>query len=159
MSLLFNMQSRFVIKFSSKEQATFNFMVAVTVCSNFGAQRYKICHYFWFFHFYLPLNDGTGCMILVFWMLNFKSTFSLSSFTLIKRLSSSSLLSPIRVISSVYLRLLIHLLEILIPAFASSSLAFYMMYSAYKLISRVTTYILDILLSQFGTCPLFHVPF
>ena len=35
-----------------------------------------------------------------------------------------------RVISSVYLRLLIFLLEILIPACASSSPAFYMMYSA-----------------------------
>ena len=115
MSLLFNMQSRFVIKFSSKEQATFNFMVAVTVCSNFGAQRYKICHYFWFFHFYLPLNDGTGCMILVFWMLNFKSTFSLSSFTLIKRLFSSYLLSAIRVLPFAYLRLLIFLLATLIP--------------------------------------------
>ena len=35
--------------------------------------------------------------------------------------------------SSAYLRLLFSLLEILIPACASSSLAFYMMYSAYKL--------------------------
>ena len=35
--------------------------------------------------------------ILVFWMLSFKSTFSLSSFTFIKRLFSSSLLSTIRV--------------------------------------------------------------
>ena len=35
--------------------------------------------------------------------------------------------------SPVYLRLLIFLLTILIPAYASSSLAFLMMYSAYKL--------------------------
>ena len=35
--------------------------------------------------------------LLVFWMLNFKLVFSLSSFTLIKRLFSSSLLSFIRV--------------------------------------------------------------
>ena len=41
--------------------------------------------------------------ILVFWMLSFKSTFSLSSFTFIKRLFSSSLLSTIRVVSSAYL--------------------------------------------------------
>ena len=34
-------------------------------------------------------------MILVFWMLSFKSTFSLSSFTFIKRLFSSSSLSAI----------------------------------------------------------------
>ena len=57
---------------------------------------------------------GQDAMILVFWMLSFKPTFSLSSFTLIKRLFSSSL-SVIRVVSSVYLRLLTFLLEILIP--------------------------------------------
>ena len=45
----------------------------------------------------------------------------------------SSLLSAIRVVSSPYLRLLIFLLAILIPTCASSSLAFPMMYSAYKL--------------------------
>ena len=37
-------------------------------------------------------------------MLSFKPTFSLSSFTFIKRLFSSSSLSAIRVVSSVYLR-------------------------------------------------------
>ena len=71
-------------------------------------------------------------MILVFWMLNFKPPFSLSSFTFIKRFFSSSLLSAIT-LSSVYLRLLIFLLAILILACASSSPAFRMMYSAYKL--------------------------
>ena len=72
-------------------------------------------------------------MILVFWMLSFKPTFSLSSFTFIKRLFSSSSLSAIRVVSSAYLRLLIFLPAILIPACASSSPAFLLMYSAYKL--------------------------
>ena len=72
-------------------------------------------------------------MILVFWMLSFKPTFSLSSFTSIKRLFSSSSLSAIRVVSSAYLRLLIFLLAILIPACSSSSPAFLVMYSAYKL--------------------------
>ena len=38
---------------------------------------------------------GPDAMILVFWMLSFKSTFSLSSFTFIKRLFSSSSLSAI----------------------------------------------------------------
>ena len=38
MSLLFNTLSRFV-NFSSKEQASFNFVVAVTICSDFGAQE------------------------------------------------------------------------------------------------------------------------
>ena len=54
---------------------------------------------------------GPDAMILVFWMLSFKTTFSLSSFTFTKRLFSSSL-SAIRVVSSAYLRLLIFLLEI-----------------------------------------------
>ena len=65
-------------------------------------------------------------MILVFLMLSFKPAF------LVKRLFSSSL-SAIRVISSAYLRLLIFLSAILIPACDSSSLAFHIMYSAYKL--------------------------
>ena len=54
-------------------------------------------------------------MIFVFWMLNLKPTFSLSSFTFIKRVFSSSSLSAIRVVSSAYLRLLIFLPAILIP--------------------------------------------
>ena len=72
-------------------------------------------------------------MILVFWMLSFKPTFSLPSFTFIKRLFSSSLLSAIRVVSSPYLRSLIFLLAMLIPVCASSSLSSCMIYSAYKL--------------------------
>ena len=75
---------------------------------------------------------GPDAMIFVYWMLSFKPTFSLSSFAFIKRLFSPSSLSAIRVVSSVYLRL-IFLLAILIPDCASSSLAFHMMYSAYKL--------------------------
>ena len=76
---------------------------------------------------------GSDAMILVFWMWSIKPTFSLSSFTFIKRLFSSSSLSAIRVVSSAYLRLLIFLPAILIPACASSSPVFLMMYSAYKL--------------------------
>ena len=68
-------------------------------------------------------------MILVFLMLSFKPISSLSSF--IKRLFSSSSLSVLRVVSCTYMRLLIFLLAILIPAYASVSLAFSMMYSAY----------------------------
>ena len=65
-------------------------------------------------------------------MLSFKPAFSFSSFTFIKRFFSSSSLSAIRVVSA-YLRLLIFLPAILIPAYTSYSLAFLMMYSAYKL--------------------------
>ena len=56
-----------------------------------------------------------------------------SSFTFIKRLLSSSSFSIIRMVSSAYLRLLIFLPAILIPACASSSPVFLMMYSVYKL--------------------------
>ena len=54
-----------------------------------------------------------------------KPTFSLSSFTFIKRLFSYSSLCAIRVVSSAYLKLLIFLLAILIPACASSSPTFH----------------------------------
>ena len=76
---------------------------------------------------------GPDAMIFSFWMLSFKPTFSLSSFTFIKMFFSSSSLSAIRMVSSAYLRLLIYLPTVLIPACALSSLAFCMMYSAYKL--------------------------
>ena len=51
--------------FLSKEQASFNFMAAVTIHSDFGAQENEICHCFDFFPIYLP------CMIIVFelWVL------------------------------------------------------------------------------------------
>ena len=172
-------------------------MAAVTICSDFGAQKNKVWHCFHCFPIYFPWSDGTfftsceemtrwkrlwcwegleaggegddrgwdgwmasptrwtwvwmnsrswwwtgrpgvlqfmgsqrvrhdwatelnwlmgsDAMILVFWMLSFKPTFSLSSFTFIKRPFSSSLLSAIRVVSSAYLNLLIFL-----PAIDSS---------------------------------------
>ena len=96
-------------------------MAAVTICSDFGAQKIKVWHCFHCFPIYLPWSDGPDAMIFVFWMLSFKPTFSLSSFTFIKRLFSSSSLSAIRVVSSAYLRLLIFLPAILIPACVSSS--------------------------------------
>ena len=108
-------------------------MAAVTFCSDFGAPQNKVCHCFHCFPINLPWSDGTRCHDLRFWMLSFKPTFSLSSFTFIKRFFSSSSLSAIRVVLSAYMRLLIFLPAILIPAYASSSPAFLMMYSAYKL--------------------------
>ena len=71
--------------------------------------------------------------MLSVWMLSFKPTFSLSSFTFIKRRFSSSSLFAIRMVSSAYLRLLLFLPAILISACTSSSLGFPMMYSACKL--------------------------
>ena len=61
---------------------------------------------------------GPGAMLFVLWTLSFEPAFSVVFFTFIRRLFSSSLLSAIRVSSSAYLRLLIFLLAIFIPACA-----------------------------------------
>ena len=65
MSLLFNMLSRLVITLF-KEQASFNFMAAVTICSDFGAPKNKFCHCFHCFSIYLPWSDGARCHDLSF---------------------------------------------------------------------------------------------
>ena len=108
-------------------------MAAVTIYSDFGAPKIKSDTVSTVSPSISHEVIGLDAMILVFWMLSYKPTFSLSSFTFIKRLFSSPLLSAIKGVSSAYLRLLILLLAILIPACASSSPAFLMMYSACKL--------------------------
>ena len=72
-------------------------------------------------------------LFFFFLIFSFNLALSLSSFTVIKRLFSSSLFSAIRVVSFTYLRLLMFLPPILIPAYNSSSLAFLMMCSLYRL--------------------------
>ena len=65
MSLLFNMLSRLVIA-SSKEQASFNFMAAASICSDFGAQENKNLSLFTLFpHIYHDVM-GPNAVILVF---------------------------------------------------------------------------------------------
>ena len=127
MSLLFNTLSRFVISFPAKKQMSSDFMAAVTIRSDFGAQEEKICHYLHLFPFYLPWSNGARCHDLSFLIFSLKLALSHCSFTLIKRLFTSSSLSAIRVVSSAYLRFLMLLLLILILACNSSSLAFLMM--------------------------------
>ena len=56
-SLLFNMLSRLVIAFLLKSKCIFNFMAAVTICSDFGAPEKKVCHCFHCFPIDLPLSD------------------------------------------------------------------------------------------------------
>ena len=130
MSLLFNMLSRFVITFLPRSKHLLILWLqspsavsleppkinSVTVSIVFPPIWHEVM--------------GLDAMIFVFQMLNFKPAFSLSSFTLSKRLFSSSSLSTIRVVSSAYLRLLIFLPAILLPACASSSSAFLVMHSA-----------------------------
>ena len=127
-SLLFYMLFRFVIAFLPRSKHL-NFMAAVIVCSDVGAQENKVCHCFHFSPSFCHEIMGLDAMIFVIWMLSFKPAFSPCSLIFIKESFSSSLLPAIRVVSSVYLRLLIFLLAILIPSCASSSPAFHMIYS------------------------------
>ena len=64
MSLLLNMLSRLVITFLLR--SVFNFMAAVTICSDFGAQKNKVWHCFHSFPIYFPWSDGTRCHDLRF---------------------------------------------------------------------------------------------
>ena len=126
MSLLFNMLSRLVITFLLRSKRLLISWLQSPSAVILEPQKGKsvtvsivspsICHE----------EMGLDAMILVFLMLSFKVTFSLSFFTFIRRLFNSSSLSAIRVVSSSYLRLLIFLPAILIPACASSSPVFLM---------------------------------
>ena len=123
MSLLFNMLSRFVMAFFPRSKCLLISWLQAPSTVILEPKKKKICHCFHFPPSICHEVMGPDALILVFWMLGFKSAFSLSSFTL-KRLFSSSSLSAIRVVSSMYLRLLIFLLAILVPACDSSSLDF-----------------------------------
>ena len=133
MSLLFNILSRLVIAFLPRSKRLLISWLQSPCAVILEPPKIKfltlsivspsICHEVM----------GLDAMIFIFWMLSFKLAFSFSSFTFIKRLFSSSLLSAVRVVSSAYLKLLIFFPAILILACASSSLAFHMMYSACKL--------------------------
>ena len=129
MSLLFNMMSSLVITFLLRSK---HLLISCLQSPSAVILEHKkikpvtvsiaspsICHEMM----------GPDVMTFIFCMLNFKPVLLLSSFTFIKRLLSSSLLSVTRVVSSAYLRLLIFLPAILIPAWASSSLACHMRYS------------------------------
>ena len=65
MCLLLNMLSRFVIAFLPRGKCL-NFMAALTICSDFGAQDNKICHCFQFVSSACLEVMGLGAMILAF---------------------------------------------------------------------------------------------
>ena len=121
-SAVFNMLSRLVIVFLPKNKCLLISWLQSPSALILEPKKIKSVTVS-IFSPYLPWSDGTG--YLVFWMLSFKSAFTLYSFTLIKSFFSSSLLSSIRVVSSLQLRLLIFLPAILIPAWDTSSLAFH----------------------------------
>ena len=132
MALLFNTLSRFVIAILPKSKHLLlsrlqSLSVVILEPKKMKSDTVStfspsICH----------KGIGMDAMIFIFWMLSFKPAFSLFSFTFIKRHFSSSSPSAIKVVPSAYLRLLTFLPAILIPVCDSSSLAFHMMYSAYK---------------------------
>ena len=111
-------------------------MATVTIYSDFGAQEKILSTASTFSPSVCHKVMEPHAVILSFWILSFKTTFSLSSFTLIKRLfhqlKSSSSFSATRVVSSANISLLIFLPAILIPGCDSSSPKFHMMYSAWK---------------------------
>ena len=68
MSLLCNMLPRLVIAFLPRCKCL-NFLGAITICSDSGAQEKTVCHCFHCFHcfpIYLPWSDGTRCHDLYF---------------------------------------------------------------------------------------------
>ena len=160
MSLLFNMLSKLVITFLPRSKHLLISWLLSPSAVILEPKKIKVLYCFHCSPMYLPWSDGTRCHDL-WWMLSFKAAFSLSSFYL----HQEALLVPLhflllRVMLSAYLRLLIFLPAILIPACASSSPAFCMMYSAYKLNKQGDNiYNLYVFLSQFGISLLFHVQF
>ena len=115
MSLLFNMLCRLVITFLPRSKHLLTSWLQSLSSVILEPRKIKSATVSTVFQSICHEGMGLVAMVLVFWMLIFKPTFSLSSFTFIKRAFSSSLYAR-RVVSSAYLRLLIFLLAILIPA-------------------------------------------
>ena len=74
MSLLFNILSMLVIAFLPRRKHL-NFMAAVTICSDFGAQENKICNCLHFCPSIWHEVMGPDAKILVFWKVSFKPAF------------------------------------------------------------------------------------
>ena len=95
MSLLFNMLSRFVIAFLPRSKGLLISWLQSPSVVILGPKKIKSVTVSTFSPSISHEVMGLDAMILIFWMLSFKPTFSLSSSTLIKRLFSSSFLSAI----------------------------------------------------------------
>ena len=84
MSLLFNMLCMLLITFLPRSK---NLLISwLQLPSAVILEPRKISHCFHCFPIYFPWSDGTSCHDLSFLNVEFKPTFSLSSFTFIKRL-------------------------------------------------------------------------
>ena len=55
--------------FPAKKQSSSDFIAAVTVCSDFGAQEEEICHYFHISPFYLPCSNEASSWFMYCWSL------------------------------------------------------------------------------------------
>ena len=152
MSLLFNMLSRFVIAFIPRRKH-----LLISQLQWFWAQEKKNGQGSYFFPFYLPWCDGTGCHVLTFLNAELQASFSTLLFHPHQEILVPFHFLPIEW-SSADLSLAIFLPATLIPTCESPSLAFHMMYSAKKL-SRVIIYSLVVFHSQFSTSQLFHAQF
>ena len=127
MSLLFNKPSSFIIAFVLRSKHLLNFMAAVPICCDLGAQENSLSLFPLFLH--LPWSDGTGCHDLHFLNVEFQTSF----FTLLFHLHLESLWFPFafcRKSDVICISDVIDIPAILIPACAPSSLAFLMMYFA-----------------------------
>ena len=74
MSLLFNMLCRLVTTFLPRSKHL-NFMAAITICSDFGAQKNKVSHCFHCFPSVCHEVMGPDAMISVFWILSLSQLF------------------------------------------------------------------------------------
>ena len=101
MFLLFNMLSRFVVAFLPRSKPLLISWLQSPSEVILELTKRKSVTVSTSLPIYLPWSNGTKCHDLSFLNVEFKPTFSLSSF--IKRLFSSSLLSAISVVSSVNL--------------------------------------------------------
>ena len=116
-SLLLNMLSRLVIAFLPRCKCLL-ILWLLSPSAVILEPRNIVYHCFHCFSIYLPLNDGTRCHDFRFLNVEFLASFSLSSFTFINKLFSSSLISLISMVSSAHLKSLIFLPAILIPTCA-----------------------------------------
>ena len=136
MSLLFNMLSKFFIALFPRNKCLLISWLQSPSTVILEPKKIKSVTISTFYSSVYHEVMELDAMILVFLMLIFKPAFSLSSFTLIMMLLSSSSLYAITMVSyggiMSYLRLMILLLAILIPTCISFSPAFYLMYSANK---------------------------
>ena len=157
MSLLFNMLSRLVITFLPRSECFLISWLQSPSVVILELKKNKVCHCFHCFPIYFPWSDGTRCHDLSFLNVEFSAKFFTLLFYFHQEALSSSSISAIRVVSSAYLKLLVFLPAILIPACASSSPVFLLMHSAYLLNKQ--GYNIRPWLTPFlcGTSLLFHV--